>query len=118
MLPLLRKAPYASIVNVSSGHGSLTYAAQPDHFYATVPAIGYCGSKAALNMMTVKLAHELRSTAILVNVVDPGYTATDLNGNSGYQTIQQGAAETVRLALIPADGPTAGYTETSGPVPW
>ncbi len=118
MLPLLRKSAHASIVNVSSGLGSLTLSAQPGHFYATVPYIGYCASKAALNMFTVKLAHELRDTTIRVNSSDPGYTATDLNGHSGHQTIQQGAAETVRLALLPQDGPTGGYFETTGPVPW
>jgi len=47
-------------------------------------------------MLTVQLAWELRDTTIKVNTVNPGYTATDMNGNSGTQTIEEGAEETVR----------------------
>ena len=118
MLPLLRKAEAARIVNVSSGLGSLTWNADPSWEYAQVKLLGYNASKAAMNMLTVQLAYELRGTAIKVNASNPGYTATDLNGHRGHQTVAQGAAETVRLALLPADGPTGGFFETSGPDPW
>ena len=69
-------------------------------------------------MLTVHLAYELRDTNIKVNSADPGYTATDMNGKSGYQTVPEGAAETVRLALLAEDGPTGGYFATAGPHPW
>jgi NAD(P)-dependent dehydrogenase (short-subunit alcohol dehydrogenase family) len=118
MLPLLREAPAARIVNVSSGLGSLTLNADPGWEFAPYKLLGYCASKAAMNMLTVQLAYELRDTAIKVNSADPGYTATDLNGHSGRQTIAEGAAEPVRLALLPADGPTGGYSATTGPLPW
>src|SRR5271168_422060 len=97
MLPLLRKSKHASIVNVSSGLGSLTQAGDENHMCSKVHYAGYCASKAALNMFTVKLAFELRDTHIKVNSADPGYTKTDLNDNQGYQTIPEGAAETIRL---------------------
>jgi NAD(P)-dependent dehydrogenase (short-subunit alcohol dehydrogenase family) len=80
--------------------------------------MGYCGSKAALNMMTVQLAFELRGTPIKVNAANPGFTATDLNQHRGTQTVQEGAAETVRLALLPADGPTGGFFDRFGANPW
>ena len=118
MLPLLRQAPAARIVNVSSGLGSLAIAGDYDSPYAAYKYIGYAASKAALNMFTVHLAYELRDTAIKVNSADPGYTATDLNGNQGHQTIPQGAAEAIRLALLPADGPTGTFSDAQGPVPW
>jgi NAD(P)-dependent dehydrogenase (short-subunit alcohol dehydrogenase family) len=118
MLPLLRKSSAARIVNVSSGLGSLTWNADPDWEFAPVKLTGYNASKAAMNMLTVQLAYELRGTTIKVNASNPGYTATDLNGHQGHQTVMQGAAETVRLALLPADGPTGGFFETSGPDPW
>jgi NAD(P)-dependent dehydrogenase (short-subunit alcohol dehydrogenase family) len=118
MLPLLRKAPAARIVNVSSGLGSLQWNADPNWEYASVKLTGYCASKAAMNMLTVQLAYELRDTSIKVNASDPGYTATDLNGNRGHQTVAEGAAETIRLALLPADGPTGGFFATAGPDPW
>jgi NAD(P)-dependent dehydrogenase (short-subunit alcohol dehydrogenase family) len=118
MLPLVRKAPAGRIVNVSSGLGSLKLNGDPEWTGADYKHIGYCGSKAALNMMTVHLAYELRGTEIKVNSSAPGYTATDLNGNRGTQTVEQGAAETVRLSLLPADGPTGSFSATAGPEPW
>lgn len=118
MLPLLRKAPSARIVNVSSGLGSLTQNADPTWQHSAVKPLGYNASKAALNMLTVHLAYELRDTPIKVNSSDPGYTATDLNGNRGTQTVPEGAAETIRLALLPDDGPTGTYSAKEGIVPW
>ena len=118
MLPLLRKAPAARIVNVSSGLGSLTLHGDPDWEFAQVKFLGYSASKAALNMLTVQLAWELRETAIKVNSADPGYTATDLNGNRGHQTVEEGAREAIRLALLPADGPTGAFLDMKGTNPW
>jgi NAD(P)-dependent dehydrogenase (short-subunit alcohol dehydrogenase family) len=118
MLPLLRKSTAARIVNVSSGLGSLTHNADPSHPSAAVKVIGYSASKAALNMLTVQLAYLLRDTAIKVNSADPGYTATDLNGHRGTQTVPEGAAEAIRLALLADDGPTGTYSDSKGIVPW
>jgi len=110
MLSMLRKAPAARIVNVSSGLGSLAWNADPNWEFAPVKLLGYNASKAAMNMLTVQLAYEWRG-----NAANPGYTATDLNGHQGHQTVAQGAAETVRLALLQPSGPTGGFFETSGP---
>jgi NAD(P)-dependent dehydrogenase (short-subunit alcohol dehydrogenase family) len=118
MLPLLRKATAARIVNVSSGLGSLTLNGDPKWTHAAVKLLGYCASKAAMNMLTVQLAYELRETAIKVNSANPGYTATALNGFRGTQTVEQGAVEPVRLALLPPDGPTGGCFDVNGPQPW
>jgi NAD(P)-dependent dehydrogenase (short-subunit alcohol dehydrogenase family) len=118
MLPLVRNARAGRIVMVSSGLGSLTWNADPKWPFAGIKPLGYNGSKAILNMLTVQLAWELRDTPIKVNTVNPGYTATDLNGNSGTQTIEEGAAETVRQSLVPDDAPTGGFFETGGIVPW
>ena len=118
MLPLLRKAPAARVVNVSSGLGSLTQNADPNWEYAFAKPLAYNASKAALNMLTVHLAHELRDTPIKVNAADPGYTATDMNHHTGPQTIQEGAEETIRLALLPPDGPTGTFSDRKGIVPW
>ena len=118
MLPLLRKAPAARIVNVSSGLGSLTKTGDRAFQFVAYKYLGYAASKAALNMLTVQLAYELRDTAIKVNSADPGYTATDLNGHRGTQTVAEGAVEIVRLALIPDDGPTGAFSNKNGSVPW
>lgn len=118
LLPLVKRSASGRIVNVSSGLGSITSNADPDWDYAAVKLLGYNGSKAALNMFTVLLAAELKDAGIKVNAADPGYTATDLNGNSGHQTIPEGAAEAVRLALLADDGPTGGFSNSEGVEPW
>ena len=65
-------------------------------------------------MLTVQLAHELRDTPIKVNAADPGYTATDLNGHRGVHTVEAGAVMPMRLALLPAHGPTGGFLPSMG----
>src|SRR3984957_7125735 len=112
MLPLVRNAASGRIVMVSSGLGSLAWNADPNWSFAAFKPLGYNGSKTIVNMMTVQLAWELRDTAIKVNTVNPGYTATDMNGNKGTQTLGEGAAEALRQALAPDDAPTGGFFET------
>jgi NAD(P)-dependent dehydrogenase (short-subunit alcohol dehydrogenase family) len=118
MLPLLREAPAARIVNVSSGVGSLTRTSEPSYPYRSIFGPGYAASKTALNAMTVAMAIELESTGIKVNAACPGYTKTNLNNYSGTQTLEEGAREPVRLALLGQDGPTGTFSNSSGPLPW
>jgi NAD(P)-dependent dehydrogenase (short-subunit alcohol dehydrogenase family) len=68
-------------------------------------------------MLTVQLIAELQDAGIKVNSADPGF-ATDLNAHRGRQTIPEGAAVAVRLALLPYDGPTGGFFGESNPEPW
>ena len=118
MLPLLRKAQAGRIVNMSSGVGSLTQNSDPNYEFASVKMLAYNSSKTALNAMTVQFAHELKDTPIKVNSADPGYVATDINNNNGPRTVQQGASTPVRLATLPADGPTGSFFDDNGVVPW
>ncbi|ROO90613.1 NADP-dependent 3-hydroxy acid dehydrogenase YdfG [Actinocorallia herbida] len=119
LLPLLREAPAARIVNVSSGLGSLTIGSDRTHPYHALNFLPYCSSKTALNGVTLAYAKELADTPIKVNSADPGYCATDLNGHSGVRKAEEGAADIVRLALLDADGPTGGfYGEGGERLPW
>jgi NAD(P)-dependent dehydrogenase (short-subunit alcohol dehydrogenase family) len=119
MLPLLRRAsPAARIVMVSSEIGGLSNHSDPKWQYAWFNAIAYPASKAALNMVTVQYAKELAGTGIKVNAADPGYTATDFNANRGTQTVEEGARASVKLALLDDTGPTGGFFDASGRVPW
>ena len=118
MLPLLKRSASARIVNLSSGLGSLTEIGDPNSEFGAFRFIGYGASKAALNMLTVQLAAELKDSGIKVNSADPGYTATDLNAHRGYQTTAEGAAAAVRLALLPDDGPTGGFFDANHRQPW
>ena len=115
-LPLLEASGTPVVVNVSSGLGSLAVTNDPARFESTLLGLAYPSSKAALNMLTSQYAKAY--PAIKINAVDPGYTATDLNGHRGTQTVEEGAEIIVRMATIGADGPTGGYFDVSGPVPW
>ena len=117
-LPLLKESSAGRIVNMSSGLGSLALNTDPNSPYAAVKPLAYNSSKAALNMITVIIADEVKDTPIKVNAADPGYTATDLNAHSGHRTVEQGAAIAVKLATLPDDGPTGGYFDDEGVVPW
>ena len=124
-LPLLRRAPAARIVNVSSEVGSIASMTDPASPLAQMPAgLAYPSSKSALNMITAMYAKELRDTPIKVNAANPGYTATDLNRHSGFRSVAEGAEASVHLATLPEDGPSGilwGHLWTEGgygPLPW
>jgi NAD(P)-dependent dehydrogenase (short-subunit alcohol dehydrogenase family) len=116
MLPLLGASRNPVIVNVSSGLGSFALVHDPSRIESKVPALAYCSSKSAVVMLTVQYAKTLPEMRI--NVVDPGYTATDLNHHSGPQTVEQGTDAIVRLATVGRDGPTGTFQDRAGLVPW
>jgi NAD(P)-dependent dehydrogenase (short-subunit alcohol dehydrogenase family) len=129
MLPLLRRAPAARIVNVSSEVGSITSMTDPASPLAQMPAgLAYPSSKSALNMITALYAKELRDTPVKVNAANPGYTATDLNRHNGFRSVAAGAEASVHLATLDADGPSGilwghlwtagGPGDAYGPLPW
>jgi NAD(P)-dependent dehydrogenase (short-subunit alcohol dehydrogenase family) len=118
LLPLLREAPAGRIVNVSSRLGSLTSITSRDFPQPGIGGVAYGPSKSALNAITIAFAQELAGTRIKVNVVCPGYTATDLNDHSGERSVVEAAREPVRLAMLPADGPSGAYSSDAGLVPW
>ena len=115
-LPLLGKSEDPAIVNVSSGMGSLALTHDPDRVESKVVAPLYTASKAALTMLTTQYAKAL--PGIRINAVDPGYTATDLNGNRGTQTITEG---TDAIVAVATEGPGAGsgrFVDRSGDIGW
>jgi NAD(P)-dependent dehydrogenase (short-subunit alcohol dehydrogenase family) len=115
-LPLLRAAEQRRIVMVSSGMGSFAVSNNP-RWSGMVPAqLGYPASKAALNMVANQYARD--PAGIRVNAVDPGYTATDLTGHQGTQTVTEGTDAIVHLATIGPDGPTGDFFNREGTVPW
>jgi NAD(P)-dependent dehydrogenase (short-subunit alcohol dehydrogenase family) len=117
MLPLLREAPAARIVNVSSSSGSLTLNSDPTNPHRSMFGT-YSSSKTALNAITVAFASDLESAGIKVNAACPGFTSTDLNNFAGTRTVEEAAREPVRLALLDANGPTGTFSNEDGPVPW
>src|SRR5271155_6201617 len=118
MLPLLREAPAARIVNVSSGVGSLTRNSDPASPWRSIFGPVYPASKTALNAITLAMAIELEPTGIKVNAACPGKTKTTHTNYTGTRTVEQGAREPVRLALLGPDGPTGTFSNEDGPLPW
>jgi len=116
MLPLLERSAAPVVVNVSSGMGSLGVTTDPERFESTLTGLAYPSSKSAVNMLTSQYAKAYPKMRI--NAVDPGYTATDLNGHRGIQTVAEGAEIIVRMATIGPDGPTGTFTDRHGVVPW
>jgi NAD(P)-dependent dehydrogenase (short-subunit alcohol dehydrogenase family) len=115
-LPLLQRSAAPVVVNVSSGLASMAGVITPGSPTYGYPGIPYPASKVAVNMITVQYAKAF--PGIRINAVEPGYTATDLNGNTGTQTVEEGAEIIVRMAQVGPDGPTGGYFDAEGPLAW
>ncbi|MEU1126834.1 SDR family NAD(P)-dependent oxidoreductase [Streptomyces sp. NPDC005899] len=115
-LPLLEAGDASVVVNVGSGLGSIAATTDPERVEFHVAALDYNSSKTALVMVTSQYAKAY--PRIRFNVVDPGYTATDLNAHQGVKTVEEGAEVIVRLASIGADGPTGGFFDEDGPAAW
>jgi NAD(P)-dependent dehydrogenase (short-subunit alcohol dehydrogenase family) len=115
-VPLLERSANPVIVNVSSGMGSLGVTSDPDRLESTLVGLAYPTSKSAVNMLTTQYAKAL--PGMRVNVVDPGYTATDFNDHRGTQTVQEGVEAIVAMAQIGADGPSGTFVDRHGTVPW
>jgi NAD(P)-dependent dehydrogenase (short-subunit alcohol dehydrogenase family) len=119
MLPMLRRARSPRIVNLSSGVGSLTRQAGPNSEGTVGPiSAAYSVSKTFLNAVMLQYVRELAGTGILINAACPGFVATDLNGFRGTRSVEEGAATPIRLATLPDGGPTGGFFEDAGTVPW
>jgi NAD(P)-dependent dehydrogenase (short-subunit alcohol dehydrogenase family) len=114
--PLLERSSAPVIVNVSSGMGSIAITNDPERVESGLVNLAYSSSKTALNMLTTQYAKA--HPGIRVNAVDPGYTATDFNGHSGPQSVEEGAEAIVEMATIGPDGPTGTFIDRHGVVPW
>jgi NAD(P)-dependent dehydrogenase (short-subunit alcohol dehydrogenase family) len=110
LYPMLKKSTSGRIVNVSSSSGSFV-----DSWPGT-PA--YSISKAALNMLTVKMAADLKDDGILVNSVGPGWVRTAMGGPEAPRDVSEGAASIIWAALIPDDGPTGEFFRDGDRISW
>ncbi len=116
MLPLVKKSSNGRIVNLSSGLGSLTMHSAPGS--VSQNTLAYNCSKTAVNALTVLFAKELKDTKIKINAAAPGYTDTDINNHMGTRTVNQAAVIIIRLATLDENGPTGGFFDENGVVPW
>ncbi len=122
-LDLLKKSDRPRISNITSGLGSLTLHSDPTWKYYPVKTAAYGSSKSALNAYTIVLAYELRDLPFKVNVIDPGYTATDFNHHSGPGSVESAASFIVKHTLTEENAPTGQFfsndiEDESGISPW
>jgi NAD(P)-dependent dehydrogenase (short-subunit alcohol dehydrogenase family) len=118
MLPLLKKSEAGRIVNVSSILGSVSLQATKGSPTYSTKLFAYNASKAALNVLTISLAHELRGTKIKVNSAHPGWVKTDLGGSAAPMNVVDGAKTEVDLATLGEDGPTGGFFHAGKEIAW
>jgi NAD(P)-dependent dehydrogenase (short-subunit alcohol dehydrogenase family) len=115
-LPLLRRSRAGRVVNVSSRLASMTETTS--RAAGHLPLLAYNASKAALNCATVQFAFEVRNTPLKINSAAPLHCATDLNGLFGSRTPAEAIDIIVKLATLPADGPSGGFFADDGRIPW
>jgi len=102
---------YGRVVNVSSDYGSFGLGLKGPASYSV--------SKAALNALTLKLAEDCaRAGDVKVNAVHPGWVRTKMGGKNATRSVEEGAREILRLATLPADGPSGGYFHDGKKYPW
>ncbi len=116
LLPLLKASPAGRIVNQSSMLGSLALMSKGQGGDFMTP--GYTTSKAALNMLTVVTAQELKDTKIKVNAAHPGWVQTDMGGRNAPLSVEEGAKTAVALATLDESGPTGAFVHKGKPLPW
>ncbi|CAH0342632.1 SDR family oxidoreductase [Rhizobium sp. CECT 9324] len=121
--PLLQRSPHPRIVNITSTSASMTLTSDPaTAFGQSDTIVAYASSKAAVTMTSLQYANAFRRHPshehIKINAATPGHIATDLNSHAGTRTVQQGAKIVVDLATLPDSGPSGGYVNENGPLPW
>lgn len=94
VLPVMRKARYGRIINITSGlswNGAGGYAA-------------YSAAKAGLESLTRTLADEEHEHGILVNLYNPGTLRTEMHATGKDPVVV--TPDLIRLASLPPGGPT------------
>lgn len=122
-LKLLEKARHPSVVNVSSTTASVSLtASETDIPGNPQPRLGYCCTKAGLNMLTAQWARAFRNSVdlahIRINSVSPGYTATEMNNFCGDRHVSEAAALIAHYATLERDGPTGRFFGPNGEMQW
>jgi len=108
-IELLKKSESPVIINLTSSLASLTLQSDPIWKFYAYKGAAYGPSKTALNAYTIALAYEMRDTPFKINVLDPGFSATDFNNHKGTGSVENAGAFVVKYALLNGDGPTGKF---------
>jgi NAD(P)-dependent dehydrogenase (short-subunit alcohol dehydrogenase family) len=112
LLPLLRRGRGRRTVQITSLMGSIEDNGSGGSY-------AYRMSKAALNMATRNLAHELGPEGFVTLAVHPGWVATEMGGPAAPLAVRPAAEEVLRVALEAKAGDNGGFLGPgSEPLPW
>lgn len=112
LLPQLRQGARKLIVNISSQLASIRNNTGGSSY-------GYRASKAALNMLTVSMANELRPEGFTCVCMHPGWVKTRMGGDQAPMTVEQSARFILEQAdrFTPSD--SGGFRNYDGStLPW
>lgn len=108
-VPAMIDNGYGRVVNVSSGWGSFAEGLGGPTVYSI--------SKAALNAVTVKAAHDLPDS-VLINSMCPGWVHTRMGGEGAPRSEEEGADTIIWLATLPDDGPSGEFFRDREAISW
>ena len=112
---LLKKGIQPKVVNISSVLGSLGRATNPSNPRMSI----YSSSKAALNMSTIHMAHDLVDHKIVVVSIHPGWVRTDMGGSDadiGTNESVSGMLQVIDSLQLQDTGNFYDYTGKT--IPW
>ena len=111
-LDLVKAGSKPKIINVSSGNGSLTNLVMTGYY-------SYSASKAALNMYSLRLSHDLKDTGVIVIMLHPGWVKTDMGGPNADITPQDSIKSMLQfIDTLTLDNSGGYYDYTGKTIPW
>lgn len=118
-IPLLKKSKIPRIVIMSSDLGSITNTLNPAHYAYFFDGFAYKISKAAVNMAGAMYGKKYKKDGIRVNLVNPGFRATNMSNYSEHAgSKEEGAFEACRVITLGDQGDSPTYTEIEGSIDW
>jgi len=111
-LDLIKTSNEPKIINISSINASLTNLV-PRGYYS------YSASKAALNMYSLRLSHDLKKTGVIVIMLHPGWVKTDMGGPNADITPQDSIKSMLQFFdTLTLDNSGGYYDYTGRIIPW
>lgn len=105
-------APTAKVAMITSRMGSVADNTSGGRY-------GYRMSKAALNIASVSLAHDLRSKGVAVGIIHPGLVGTDMIGGFGDLTPDQAAERIIqRIDQLTLENSGSFWHSNGETLPW
>lgn len=84
----------------------------------TIEAAENAAKRAAEEMEIDAIGVKLEGTTVKVNSAHPGLVKTDMTGDSGQISAEEGAGTAVKLALLGPDGPSGRFYYKDQELPW